>query len=210
MSVNTTSPASVCRRARCARAGRATDGRGRAGAAPDLWTPEAIQKQTDRQTVIAWASQLDKKRTPLLTDQGEWTFFLTMTFRKPIPRHHALTAGRHFVRWCSAWRTGSPGAKRTKVFRLLLWSVEEHQTGNVHLHALSVTTLAVSPTHCRRCQDRVSSHPDLWRQLKESWFLHYGISRVYPYDRNLRFGAERYVTKYVLAETCLDWGIETW
>lgn len=174
------------------------------------WTTEAIQKQTDRQELIAWAGQLDKQRNPLLPRQGEWTFFLTMTFRNSIPRHHAMSAGRNLLRWCSAWRTECPGGKGSKLFRLLLWSAEEHQTGAVHLHALSVTTPAVSPTHCRRCHEKVSSLSNVWRKLKESWFHHYGISRVYPYNPALRFGAERYVVKYVLAETCLDWGVQEW
>jgi len=34
--------------------------------------------------------------------------------------------------------------------------------------------------------------------------------RAYPYDPKLTYGAEAYVTKYILKETCLDWGIEEW
>jgi len=91
----------------------------------------------------------------------------------------------------------------------LLWSAEEHATGNVHLHALSVTTPAVWLLHAKKSPGIESSSRD-WSVLKENWYAKWGIARIFPYDPRLKFGAERYVTKYVLAETCLDWGIEEW
>lgn len=184
--------------------------RGSASGRPDpdtgvsLWTPEAKRNLYDRQEMISWACQLDSQ----VVKGRSWTFLMHMTFRNPIPRHHALTAGQHFRRWCSGWRWGSVGGKPIKAFHLLLWSAEEHQTGAVHLHALSVTTLGVSPKHCPRCQGRVSSQSTNWRKLKEAWFKHFGIARIFPYDPKYQFGAERYVTKYVLDESCLDWGVE--
>ena len=50
----------------------------------------------------------------------------------------------------------------------------------------------------------------MWRRLKESWFLHHGIARIHPYDPEYKFGAERYVMKYILDDKCLDWGLERW
>ena len=186
-----------------------------AGLSPALPVPVTTTKAgpdwkstRERQQLLTWASELDRSLTPLTPGNLQWTFFLTLTFRYPIPTHLAMNAGQKLHRWSSAWRVAL-GA-RTPFFRLLLWSAEGHATGNVHLHALSVTTPAVSPRHCRRCRGIVSSHRELWRKLKESWFLHYGIARIRPYDPSLNFGAARYITKYVLDESCLDWGIFTW
>lgn len=222
--------------------------------ASNLWTPEAIQNQTERQELIQWAQNLDKSlcRTE---DTPQWTYFMTMTFaprerratriaqapdaatlrsraneRRPapylqdmktgktlawmpprragtIPTHHAMSAGPILLRWCSRWQS----VAFSPTFRLLLWSAEAHSMGNVHLHALSVCTPGALQRHCPRCQD-VSSRRDKpdWWHLKESWWMHYGKAVVRPYDPSLKFGAERYVTKYVLDENCLDWGLETW
>lgn len=63
--------------------------------------------------------------------------------------------------------------------------------------------------HCKRCQRRVSSLRTDWRKLKESWFIHNGLGRFYPYDPKLTCGAVGYVLKYILKETCLDWGVWT-
>lgn len=167
------------------------------------------QTPRDEQELIRWAATLDQLHVPLIPQPGkpEWTYLLHLTFRFQIPRHHAMTAGQRLVRWTSAWRTQAD-TQGARLFRLLLWSVEEHKSGTVHAHALSVTTPAVSAKHCARCSERVSSLRPLWRQLKESWFIHNGIARVEPYKPYLKFGAERYVLKYVLKPTCLDWGIE--
>jgi hypothetical protein len=128
------------------------------------------------------------------------------TSYRTIPSRHAMTAGQRLMRWAAAWSAGPRG----KWFRSMLWSAEEHKSGAVHCHALLVTTRAVSPTHCDRCRARVSGlHAD-WRKLKESWFIHNGLARVYPYNPAFAFGAERYVLKYVLKPTCLDWGFEQW
>lgn len=51
--------------------------------------------------------------------------------------------------------------------------------------------------------------PPSWRILKESWFHRWGIARVYPYDHSQ--GAAWYLTKYVLSDENLSWGLEgTW
>lgn len=158
----------------------------------------------ERQEMIAWASNLDRNLTPLIPDNQGWTFFETLTFRNAIPPHHAMSAARLMWRWKSAWRQSGVG-----LFRLLLWSAEGHVTGNVHLHALSVCTPGASPRHCRRCRSS-EVYAETWRRLKESWYIHYGIARIYPYDPTLRTGAAGYVAKYVLDENCLDWGVFTW
>lgn len=59
---------------------------------------------------------------------------------------------------------------------------------------------------CQRCADLDGP---LWRRLKESWFFHHGIARIYPYNPVYKLSAERYVLKYILDEKCLDWGVLT-
>ena len=167
-----------------------------------------IKYLADLDALRVWAGSLDQGLTPLMPENLPWTFFLTLTFRHSIPAHHAITAGQRLTSWCSRWVGRERG--RSGLFKLLLWSAESHSTGAVHLHALSVTTPAASLKHCSRCQPRISSLREPWRKLKESWFQHHGIARVRPYDARLRFGAERYVIKYILHEACLDWGVETW
>lgn len=170
-----------------------------------------LQWVGQRDALVEWASALDR----------EWSLFLTLTFRpdRKVPPHHALTAGQRFVRWCSAWRDPILGRP---LFRCSLWSAESHLTGDVHLHAISACTPLTSVEHmrepptrgvssprpCRVCSHLTSDAP-LWRRLKESWFAHYGIARIYPYDARYRLGAEGYVVKYVLDEKCLDWGVVT-
>lgn len=75
---------------------------------------------------------------------------------------------------------------------------------------MQASPLSSLSTACRMCS-RTAANNDapLWRRLKESWYAHYGIARIYPYDRKLGGGAERYVLKYILDEKCLDWGVLT-
>lgn len=164
-----------------------------------LWTPEAKQAVRNRTESVDWFAKLDRQM------KGQWSYFLTMTFREAIPRHLSHIASSKLISFCSAWATLSGG----KHFKFLLWSAEEHMTGSVHLHALSVNSREPIQRHCEKCLRALSCGPE-WKILKESWFMHHGIARVFPYKPELRFGAERYVTKYVLDEKCLDWGIETW
>jgi len=176
-------------------------------APPAMWTPEAIRNLDARHATAAWATN-PSHLTRFMKEDPPWTWFMTMTFRPPgLPPHLAMSAGQRLTRWCSAWRTFRGGREET-LFRCLLWSAEEHKTGLVHLHALSVTTPGALPTHCPRCHE--SSANPLWKTLKESWWQHWGISRVFPYNPKLAFGAEAYVTKYILKPTCLDWGLEEW
>lgn len=191
----------------------------RAGSRVAPPTPEEKQRAPDyrvprdRQEVIRWASTLDSQSTPLVPGNLRWTHFLTLTFARSIPTHHAHHAGRLLNRWLTGWRgCECQGARGFRLFRFTLWSAEGHLTGNVHLHALSVISPAPSVTHCRRCHivaSSVSRSWPLWKLLKESWFIHHGIARVFPYDERLTCGAEGYVTKYVLDEKCLDWGVVT-
>lgn len=172
------------------------------------WTEEARTNLTNRHKSIEWFSKIVK------TMDAQWTHFHTHTFRSAIPRHHAMTAGRKFTRWCSEWQSTAPGRRPWPLFRLLLWSAEEHKSGFVHIHALS----ALSPGQYLRRSNRPNRNHDwsdlgispLWRILKEDWYGKFGIARIFPYDPQFKFGAERYVTKYVLDENCLDWGLEQW
>lgn len=199
------------------RATRTTASTTRWPTASKLWTPEAKENLRSRHELIQWAAQLDR------TCQGNWSYFLTMTFGRreipkgsgkfrgsSIPKHHALSAGPKLVRWCSRWTTvGLLDSPSARSFRLLLWSAESHASGDVHLHALSVNTQKVLQRHCDSCASALRLSPD-WKIMKESWWLHHGRCTVFPYDPALNMGAERYVTKYVLDESCLDWGIEEW
>lgn len=179
-----------------------------------------LQDVSRRDALLSWAAKLDPT----------WSFVVTLTFRHAIPSRNALTAGLKFARWASGWR--NPVLQRG-LFRCSLWSAEGHLTGNVHIHALSACTPLASVEHMRSTRPQASRpwrscltcessralggvNPDdspgeqpLWRRLKESWFVHHGIARVYPYNPTLRFGAERYITKYILDEKCLDWGVLT-
>lgn len=165
------------------------------------WTQEAIENLIRRTLQIAWFATLDK--------QSPWTMFTTMTFRPEsrVPRHHAATAGLRFQSWLSRWRSG--WHLKPSVHQLVLWSAEEHKSGDVHLHALWAHTRGRSQLHCARCKSQLSDEEPDWRVFKDSWFIHWGIGRFYPYDEKMRFGAERYVVKYILDERCLDWGIWT-
>jgi len=175
------------------------------------WTREAVENLTARQVLTTWIT--DPSRLNRVLEMGEqWTWFQMQTFRLPIQSHNALTAGLRYTRWLSRWRCVSGGRERNP-FRLVLWSAESHASGDVHCHALSVCTPLVLPTHCRRCQPILSSYPSDtpdWRVLKESAWRDIGKATFRPYDPTLRFGAEAYVTKYVMKPTCLDWGVLDW
>lgn len=165
------------------------------------WTQEAKENLRTKSRGIEWFAKLDRQL------QMEWTYFHTHTFRpqRSIPRHKYLTAGPRLIRWCSGWSTLTGAHK----FRLLLWSAEEHKSGLVHLHALSACSPDPLQRHCDECLTTLRLSPE-WRTLKESWWLHWGKAKIEPYNPALRFGAERYVTKYVLDEQCLDWGVMVW
>lgn len=160
---------------------------------------------------MTWAAGLDGKM--MMPPQGSllnepmprrWTWFATLTFRKPTPMHRAHCAWDRLRRWLSslAWfpLEDSPCS-------LLLWSVEPHETGNAHIHALLAHTHETSVAHCARCRN---ADRRLWKRLNESWYKHHGIARFRPYDSGLAFGAERYVVKYVLDNRWgdqVDWGV---
>lgn len=139
------------------------------------------------------------------TSAGSWKWFATMTFRANLPMHRAHIAWERLRVWLStpAWRNQGGRAPFTR----LLWCVEPHETGYAHIHALLASTQTVYSRHCRRCgiKDQRS-----FKQFNESWFYHHGIARFRPYDPSLRFGALRYIVKYVLDERRGDdvvWGI---
>jgi len=169
-----------------------------------------------RHRLTTWATD-PRRLTILQKTEPEWTWFLTATFGKhpdgtgspAIPPHRAMDAGAKFVRWCSEWSTFQ-GGRTIRAFRLLLWAAESHLTGDVHIHALSVCTPLVYATHCKRCNPRVAYCTHEYQQLKESHWIHHGKMVARRYNPALKFGAEQYVTKYILKESCLDWGLEEW
>jgi len=173
-----------------------------------MWTPEAIRNLDARHATATWATD-PSRLTRFTKESPSWTWFLTATYRKAIKPHLAHIAGKRFVTWCSAWRAFL-GGRETGVFRLLLWSAESHMTGDVHVHALSVCTPLDYATHCPNCQGRIESSRKEYQKLKESHWLDHGKMVARRYDPALKFGAEQYVTKYILKPTCLDWGIEEW
>lgn len=168
---------------------------------------------TSRDATLAWVMKVEK-------DRGRpWTHLVHWTFRRDMPVRHALSASQRFRRWCWAW-CATDGVR---TIRLLLWSVERTSRDAVHGHALWVHTGRVCVGHSRatsrrellgpcsnrRCRRAMRLEP-AWRRFKESWYAHAGIMRCEPYKPALKFGAERYVLKYVMDEKCLDWGLEVW
>ena len=153
-----------------------------------------IRKVSEWTDLAEWASKLDRAVA------GTWRWFATLTFRKDIESHRAHLAVSRLKCWLSAWKDSR------QPFTSVLWSAEPHNRGTVHIHALLTSTTEMYETHCKRCKlDPGTSFGPDWRRLNNSWYLHNGIGRFWPYDKKYQMGAERYVTKYCLKPDCLDW-----
>jgi len=128
------------------------------------------------------------------------TWFLTWTFRDQTDNPTVAVA--RLKCWLSTWNRHSA----LDPFRSLLWSAERHVMGSVHIHALSVGPEQALLPHCRRCEN-ASSRQQAFQRLKESWAIHHGWCRCFPYRDDIGRGGMTYVAKYILDPRCLDWGI---
>jgi hypothetical protein len=174
--------------------------------------PDTLSIQ-QRQTV-EWAATL----------QVRWTYYATMTFRRPQTPEDAVMKLRS---WIACFQTARP------FVREILYSVEPHKTGAAHIHALLATSPSPFARHCPRCDHAQNSSchrvklskvdedgevvrysaphgstkwdPE-WRRLNESWFCHFGLARFRQYDAGLKFGAVAYVLKYLFKSDLMEWG----
>jgi len=44
--------------------------------------------------------------------------------------------------------------------------------------------------------------------LKESWYKHYGIARVFPFNPELKIGGLTYVVWYIVSDQCETWDLQ--
>lgn len=160
-------------------------------------------------------------------DSPNPTWWMTFTFRDPTCS--ATLAADRFRSWLSRWRRvgssagASPQGWRSPVSRIL-WCVETQLRGTAHIHALGVRGTSTLTTHCKKCSRRTvfdvtsglsrsvrAFDPDwpVWRNLKESWFCHWGIARIFPFDPLRAGGVLGYLTKYMFKSTgeSPEWGM---
>lgn len=128
------------------------------------------------------------------------TWFLSLTFRDQTQSANVATA--RFRCWLSTWSRSA----QLDPFQFLLWSAEKHRMGSVHIHALSVGPVHALFPHCDRCR-RASERSETYQRLKESWAMHHGWARFFPYRDDIGRGGIAYVAKYILHPLCLEWGI---
>jgi hypothetical protein len=128
------------------------------------------------------------------------TWFISLTFRDQTDS--AMTGRARFKCWLSTWSRSA----ELDPFRFLLWSAEKHRMGSVHIHALSVGPVHASFPHCVKCRN-ASSRSEAYQRLKESWAIHHGWARFFPYRDDIGRGGMAYVAKYILSPACLDWDI---
>ena len=181
----------------------------------------------ERKELVEWARTLT----------AGWSFYATLTFRPekcrrcpdrnpsqgcPIPKDkrlpHLMPCAHRRDRTLSvqtavqrfkSWLYQRDKSAREGFWRGVLWSVEPHQTGAPHIHALFERTPEPMTGHCRSCADGIRFSEPEWKQWNESWYYHHGIARFYVFDPARGFGAENYVLKSILSENMLDWGIES-
>lgn len=170
-----------------------------------MWEPLS---QTGYAPIVALSAHGQDPRSALIAVvnsffKGSPAYYLTMTFRKPDTR--ATIAVDALRCWLSVWRTQG---RRCPLSRIL-FSVEAQSRGTAHLHALSDSGPPPTYSHCAKCFASMgwnSSWPT-WQILKESWYQHHGIARIYPFDETRAGGCAGYVTKYILSDECCDWGL---
>jgi len=131
------------------------------------------------------------------------THFATLTFRNSATRPSIATDS--FRWWLQGWRAHSTSCPISRV----LWCAELQSRGTAHLHALWVAGPGPTAIHCQGCLASMGWNSDLpyFHQLKESWYCHHGIARIYPFDPTRGGGCAGYVTKYILSDECSDWGL---
>lgn len=112
----------------------------------------------------------------------DWEWYATFTFRDPETK-----AGPAYRAWGSLCGYLRDRGVEPQYFR----GIEYQNRGTPHFHALMKNMGTVQRM-----------------QVKHWWDKHHGISRVFPYDRQL--GARFYVAKYVLKDNSRlgDWALE--
>lgn len=138
-------------------------------------------------------------------------WWMTLTFRNPATRNDTAAAALRC--WLSLWRakvrsdTGRHPAPSP--LSRLFWCAETQSRGTAHIHALSVTGVDQPTPHCRRCFQQMGYNQSwpLWLRMKESWFVHHGIARIYPFDCTRVAGVVAYIVKYMWKTADPEWGL---
>jgi len=128
-------------------------------------------------------------------------WWITLTFRNPDV--HTLTAMGSLRCWLQRWaiaqRLNSGCQEARPPISRLVWCAETQSRGTAHIHALGDKAAEISGPHCARCWNAKgwNSTWSQWQILKESWYVHHGIARIYPYDESRGGGVAGYVAKYM-------------
>lgn len=133
--------------------------------------------------------------TTFLAPKPQW--WVTLTFRRSTTS--CLSAMGALRSWLSQWARASLRAGGQPPIKRLVWCVELQLRGTAHIHALCIGHPEHSGPHCASCFRKMGynrSSP-LWWVLKESWFHHHGIARVYAFDTARAGGVSAYVAKYM-------------
>jgi hypothetical protein len=132
---------------------------------------------------------------------GRPDYWMTFTFRNA--KTTAIGATEALRSWLSCWgrrqRSSLAGRSACQPISQLIWCVEMQLRGTAHIHALGVSGAPISGAHCVHCYSRTAWNPNwpTWRILKESWYVHSGIARIFPYDDARGGGVAAYVAKYM-------------
>jgi len=133
------------------------------------------------------------------------THYATLTFRKCATRTSIAVDSLRL--WLSLWNKRG----KSSPISSLLWSAELQQRGTAHIHALLICATTITSPHCSACFRGMGINLawPTYHHLKESWYCHHGIARIYPFDQKRAGGCAGYVTKYILSDECCDWGLWT-
>ena len=106
-------------------------------------------------------------------NEFKWDWWATFTFKRDTSPYRAKKSFLRFIRGVN---------RHAYYFIAIEW---HHYRESVHIHAL------------------VGNVPEVRRLTEmDRWFATYGISRIWPYNRNL--GARYYLSKYLTKELT-DW-----
>ena len=123
-----------------------------------------------------------------LAREQAWDWFVTQTFRRAKTTLWGAWAGwARAERWLYREGIYIPPAR-------VLVGIEGQRRGTPHVHALVGGSRGILYTD------------DVWRAWKEYLFRITGIARIYPYNADL--GAAYYISKYIVGDDNLDWGVK--
>jgi len=153
---------------------------------------EAKDRSADPRTALAQS---------IGTFLGRPHWWATFTFRRMLTtKTTAVESLRSWLRqWARALQSNSECRAGLEPISRLVWCVELQLRGTAHIHALMVGGALTSGPHCARCfrETGWNWHWPLWRVLKESWYAHHGIARIFPFDERRGGGVAGYVAKYM-------------